>query len=273
MRQLLNAIKYYSRYYRKAKTVYDAHSPFLYDFITEVLDTDREFYAFKALEYQRKMLLSNNQKINVLDLGAGSKTTNENLRKISDIAASSLGSTKKCKILFNLVNKYDINNILELGTSFGLSSLYMSSARKKANIDTIEGSPEVATIAQKMFENNKINNVKIHIGGFDNILPVLLNESTSYDMIYVDGNHTYEATKRYYELLSAYIPETGFMVFDDISWSVGMVKAWNEIIKDEKVSLSIDLFDIGIVFFNPELTKQDLSLIDYYKKPWRIGLF
>ena len=272
MSNMFSVIIRYIRYYLNAKTIYDIHSPFAYDFITEVLNSKGDYYAFEALEYQRKVLLSNDNKLAVVDLGAGSRMGMGEIRKISQIASSSLGPKRKLEILFRIANYYKVNQILELGTSLGLSALYFSKARQNANIDTVEGSPEVAKIAQKMFDKNIAKNISLHVGNFDELLPVLLN-TKKYDLVYVDGNHTYIATKQYFDMIINSIGFSGIIVFDDINWSKGMLKAWEELIQNEKVTLSINIFDIGILFFNKDLTKQDITFIDYFKKPWRIGLF
>ena len=43
-----------------------------------------------------------------------------------------------------------------------------------------------------------------------------------------------------------YLSNGAVVVFDDISWSTGMRKAWAEIEEDERVSASIDLHTMGI---------------------------
>lgn len=269
----MDAIILYLKYYFKADTIYNIHSPFVYDFIVNILDHSKPYYAFDKLEYQRKMLLSNDNYIDVVDLGAGSKTDMGSKRKISQIASTALGSKKKCKILFHLVDSYNANHILELGSCLGLSSLYMHYARKKAIIDTIEGSPQIAKIARKLHKANGASTINVHEGEFDQVFENLLTKDTQYDLIYIDGNHTYEATRSYYKKLSSLVPSSGCIVFDDINWSKGMRQAWEEIIEDPKITLSIDLYDMGIVFFNPGLKKQNFTIIEYYNKPWKIGLF
>lgn len=65
--------KAYIKYFNQSLTSYDVHSPFLFDFITHVLNDNRYFNAFGEIEAVRKHLLKNTSVIEIEDLGAGSK--------------------------------------------------------------------------------------------------------------------------------------------------------------------------------------------------------
>ncbi|MFM2393819.1 MAG: hypothetical protein RLZZ546_1801, partial [Bacteroidota bacterium] len=116
------------KYYIGADTIHNVHSPFVFDFINDVLDTSKEYYVYNSLEHERKILLSNTHKVSIKDFGAGSKTNESKERVIGELAGKVVSNKTKCRILFSLVNKFKPKQIIELGTSLGLSTLYMSKA-------------------------------------------------------------------------------------------------------------------------------------------------
>ena len=264
--QILSYIKYYTR----AKTVYNIHSPFVYDFILNVLDTSKEYYCYNELEDLRFTLTSENKIISFEDYGAGNKSGS---RSISEIAKKSLSSKRQSRLLFNLICLFKPKSILEFGTSLGLSTLYMSYASKDGKIYTMEGNPDSFNFATELFAKQKVNNIRVYKGNFDEILTDVLEDVKKLDLVFVDGNHRGNSTLSYFHQIKPFLGQDSIVVFDDIYWSSDMTKAWKSIIKDETVTLSLDLFDLGIVFFNKKLNKEHHVLIDYWKKPWKLGIF
>jgi len=249
------------------------HSPMLSNFISEVLDTSKTRYIDYALETLRKSLKKDQTRINITDLGAGSKVYNKNEKTISQIAKSSVSSVWQCRIMFNLVNYLRSSEILELGTSLGVSTLYLAHANKAGNITTIEGDPEVAKIAGSHFVNFNLENINLKVGNFDDVLPNQI-KGQKYDLIFIDGNHTESATIKYFEMLMPHLTEKGAIVFDDIHWSPGMQSAWEYVKTNGSHLLSIDLYYFGIIFNQTGMKqKQDVRLIPYKWKPFDLGFF
>lgn len=271
---MLSKIFSYISYYRKADTVHNVHSPFVYDFIFDILDASKYYYAFNPLEHERKILLSNKNEIQINDFGAGSKTNKGVKRSIASIAKQVVSNERKCKILFNLVNKFSPNVTVELGTSLGLATMYMAKAHHANKIYTIEADPNVYKLAHLLFERNNVPNIEAINGTFDDVLPGLLDRMDYIDFAYIDGNHQYESTMKYFKLLKAKCHKGSIMVIDDIYWSEGMTRAWNQIKANKDVVYTIDIFDMGFVFFDDKIgAKKDFVLIDFWKKPYRLGLF
>ena len=135
----------------------------------------------------------------------------------------------------------------------------MALATPQAGVDTLEGCPETAKIAQSMFDAHGLKNIKLHVGEFETTLPKLLEEN-SYDLIFFDGNHQKEATLRYFEMCLAASNENSVFIFDDIHWSSQMEKAWKEICDNLKVTLSIDTYQWGLVFFHRGREKEHFVL-------------
>lgn len=266
-------IKTFISFYFQAITKYNVHSAFVHDFVLYVLDTDKEYYIFDPIEDERKLLLRSNEKLNITDHGAGASGVKQSTRTVREIAKKSLSSPNKLRMLFNLVHNYPCDVILELGTSLGISSAYLASANIKAKVITIEGDPAIANIAASIHESLGLSNIDMVVGQFDHTLAKFLKSNAPIDIAYLDGNHKKEPTLEYFNKIAHHMHHKSIVVIDDIYWSEEMTEAWHVIINDPRVTLSIDMYDIGIVFFNTSLSKQHIKMIPYKYKPWKIGIF
>lgn len=266
-------IKSFIQFYWKSITKYNVQSPFLYDFVTNVLDTEKEYYGFQMIENQRKILKSSSDSIVVTDFGAGSKSLDKNRRKVSKIAHTSISGETKCRVLFNLALHYKAKNILELGTSLGISSSYLACYDSNAKIVSLEGDLGIANIAKKVHQNLNLKNVEVIIGPFHETLSKALSLLKKVDVAFIDGHHALTPTLQYFEEILPFCHNESILVIDDIYWSTDMQTAWKTLIDRPEVSLTIDLYDIGIIFFKKELTKNNVSYVSYKYKPWKIGLF
>lgn len=232
------------------------HSPFVFSFIEDILNEKHPFYAFKTIERCRESLLSDHSTIYVNDHGTGASR----VRKVSDIARYSLKNKKQAQMLSRFACLMQPQNILELGTCLGTTTLYLSAARPSAKIYTIEGCPNIANIAKQNFKNFGARNITSIIGNINKELPKVLSKIDSLDMVFFDANHTKEATLDYfYQCLEKANNDTIF-IFDDIYWSEGMTEAWKEIYNNPSVTYSIDLFHLGLVFFNKEWIKSHFKI-------------
>ena len=253
----LHQIKHFINHYFTAKrNGHGVHSPFAYQLCEEVFYNHSHFYDFDELKKIRNSLLINEKEISIEDFGAGSKTFTSNKRKISELAKKGTSTTKQSETLYKLINFLNCNTIIELGTSIGLNTLYLASANKNGQVITIEGSKNIFEFASELANKNKINNIEFIHSKFDETLPLQLQKINSLDLFYVDGNHTYEATLNYFTLALAKKNNSTVFVFDDIYWSQGMTRAWEEIKKHPSVTLTIDTFYFGMVFFREEVKEK-----------------
>lgn len=237
------------------------HSPFVFDFIKNILNDRRSFYAYEHLESFREQLLRDETVIELDDFGAGSVTGKGNRRTVASIARFAGVSKKFGQLLFRIVQYYQPHYIIELGTSLGLSTAYMAMANSKARIITIEGSGSVGAAAMRNYDLLQIHNTEVVIGNFDNKLHEAIDKLHQIDLAFIDGNHRREPTLRYFEQLLAKSTPQSIFIFDDIHWSDDMEKAWQDIIEHPKVTCSISLFFMGIAFFRPEFkTRQHFTI-------------
>lgn len=264
----------YWRYYRRAKTRYDIHSPFVFRLVEEVLEDDREFYIFEEIEDLRLDLKEWKEEITVTDHGAGSLVDGVPVRTIASIAKHSAVSARVGQQLFKLVNLLQPKTILELGTSLGLSFLYQASAARQAKAVTVEGCPQLAELAAHNIEQFDLPRAALLQGTFESQLPKALKLLQQLDYLYIDGDHREGATLRYFDTCLPYAHEGSTFVIADIHWSAEMEAAWDALRQHPRVTLSVDCYHYGLLFFRSLPTPgQHYTLIRAAAKPWRMGFF
>lgn len=250
----------YLRYRIKAKDAHSLHSPFVFDLYNDTISDTTPFYCYADIESLRAKLMLTDISIEVDDHGAGSSLNNGGQRKISAIAKNSLKPAKYSQLLFRLVHRFKPDSILELGTSFGITTLYMAAVDKKVKVTTVEGCTNIARVAQVNFDKMGIQNIRLVNDRFDIFLPKHLAEISKLDFVFFDGNHTKKATLNYFSQCLEKVHDDTIFVFDDINWSTGMREAWNEVKLNSRVMVTIDLFFMGIVFFNKTLSREDFLI-------------
>jgi len=255
---MIYQIKQYIKFLKTSTNQHGVHSPFVYDLVTTCFYNKTKHEEYKVLKQFRKELCNNSNVINITDFGSGSRVFKSDKRVISQIAKTSGITSKRAKLLFRLAKYFDCKNILELGTSLGLGTSALSLADKNSVVTTIEGCPEMAKFAQQQFNTFQLNNIYLKIGRFEDVLPQLT--SNQYDLAYIDGNHQKEATLNYFETLILTVTNTSVVIFDDIHWSKGMTEAWDIIKAHPKVTVSIDTFFWGIIFFRKEQVKEHFTI-------------
>jgi predicted O-methyltransferase YrrM len=241
----------------KAKNRHGVHSPFVYRLIDNVIYDFDAKKVYTDVENIRETLFNDTRIITITDLGAGSHVNNNRQKKISAIAHNALKPPKLAQLLYRLVADLKPHNIIELGTCLGITTLYLQKAAPRAKVYTMEGCPETAKIAKETFKKGEINVVEPVIGNFDDTLPGVINDIDQLDFVFVDGNHQKDATLNYFEWCLPKVHGNTMLIFDDIYWSIGMKEAWEQIKAHPQVTVTIDLFWIGLVFFKPGQAKED----------------
>lgn len=257
-------LKKFLHYYLTASNGkgHGVHSPFVFDFIIQVLRDRKKYDCYDAIEKVRAELRDDKHVIEVEDFGAGSAVMPLRNRAVSDIAASSLKSKKFGQLLYRMGRYYQQGTIVELGTSLGITSAYLA-VSGDAEVYTLEGSKNIAAIAQDNLNRLEIKNVEIIVGNFDDTLPALLLRTKQVGLAFVDGNHRRVPTLEYFSRLLEKAGDASVFVFDDIHWSEEMEEAWKEICEHPEVTLTIDLFFIGIVFFKKEFKAKQHFVIRF----------
>ncbi len=249
-------IKSYLRFLWHSKNEHAVHSPFVFSLLTKCFYDSKGKPEYQLLYEYRNNIVKNNNLIEVTDFGAGSKIFNSNSRKISKIAHTAGISSKRARLLCRITKYFQPHNILEIGTSLGLATVAMSVANSNAKITTLEGCPETIKVAKSQFAAFDLKNINPITTEFDTYLNKTEFSNTRYDLIYFDGNHSKKATLSYFEYLLPTITNDTVWIFDDIHWSEEMESAWLTIKNHPKVSVTIDTFQWGLVFFRKEQPKE-----------------
>jgi len=255
-------VKSFLSYKFKAINVHHLHSPFAYELVKDVVNDKQCYPDYKKVSALREQLQKDCSEIMVNDFGAGigGKGYALILKSVASLYKNNSIRLKYGELLFRLVKYLQPANILELGTSLGISSAYMAIAAPDASIVTVEGCIGIAEKAAENFTMLGLKNIHQEIGNFDSVLDPIIDDMPKIDFAFIDGNHRKDPTIRYFESCLKKSHNETVLIFDDIHWSEEMNEAWKFIQSHPSVTLTLDLFQFGIVFFRKELSKQDFII-------------
>ncbi|MBL4655482.1 MAG: class I SAM-dependent methyltransferase [Bacteroidia bacterium] len=229
--------------------------------MTKVISNNNQYYIFEDIEKLREESLRNNIQVEVKDLGTkGLSNDYKSKRTISEIVRRYTISPKYGKLLFRLINHFKPKTTIEIGTSLGLSTAYLASGNSDNTVLTLEGCPQTAEIAKQNFESLDLKNVELIVGDFDKSLEEVVSKLATIDLVFFDGNHAKEPTINYFEQCLLKANEHSLFIFDDIHWSKGMEEAWEEIKRHPETTVTIDLFQFGLVFFRKDQVREHFLL-------------
>jgi len=255
---LIKLIIAYIKFWLKSKNQHGIQSPFVYNLVTKCFYDKKNYSVYSKLKTYRTNLKENDTTIKITDLGAGSRVATSETRIISTIAKN-VGTTPfRAKLFYRVVHYFKFEHILELGTSLGIATHAMHLGNPNAHIITIEGCPNLSAFTKNCFNQFNLENIDILTGNFNDILQNL--PSQNFDLIYFDGNHQKKATLHYFETLLKTAHNDSVFIFDDIYWSKGMTEAWDIIKQHPKVTVTIDTFFWGFVFFRKEQSKEHFTI-------------
>jgi len=257
---VFNFIADYLKHRFTAKSRHGTHSPFVYKLVDDVIYDFKSKKEYSSIEVHRKKLLNDDTLVTVTDLGAGSHLNKNKSKKVREIAKNALKSPRLAQLIYRLAKNNRPNSIIELGTCLGITTAYLSKAAPTAPILTIEGCPETAGVARQNFKDLGLKNIELRIGNFDELFPKEIDGRGRLDFVYIDGNHRKDATLNYFKWCLPKVHEGSLLIFDDIYWSKGMKEAWSEIKAHPQVTVTVDLFWIGLVFFKKGQAKEHFKI-------------
>ena len=216
-------------------------------------NTPDEDQLFKKLNQFRSDLLTDNRKISFEEIGTSAELT------VAEVARRAASPEIWTRFFYQLCKPNSIKNILEIGTNLGVSGQYFIKAlenKKNTKFVTLEGVKGLCEMASVRFNRlTTQNRFEVVHGLYDKTLPSVLKSRIRFDLVFIDGNHQYEATLKYFELVKNNLTDGALVIFDDIHWSKGMRKAWEEISVQKEIAFSINFFKLGIIVFDPKQTK------------------
>lgn len=235
---------------------FGVHSPYVFHFAKFVLETKSSYYVFSSIEKIRSSLKRDKRTLDVVDYGTGNSRT----KTIAGIATTSLKQAKYGQLLYRISDSVKARNVLELGTSLGITTSYLASSSSNIRCVSLEGCQQIANVAIENFNSLQIKNIQLVVGDIDLTLPKVLKDFDRLDLIFMDANHELQATLSYFEQCLTKIHNGSILIVDDIYWSPDMEKAWKRIKGHPVVTSTIDLFQLGIVFFNADLHKKHYKM-------------
>jgi predicted O-methyltransferase YrrM len=251
-------VKSFINYWLDAVDDHSLHSPFFFDLYRRAILPGKSNDDFDPIETIRSRLLDDDTKVESIDLGAGSAVLTKS-RTIKDIARTSLSTSFFLQMYHRLVEYFHARHVIELGTSLGISSMYLAKT-KGVELTTFEGTPSIAERARENFAQLNYSNIKLIEGEIDSTLQHHLGLCTKIDLAFMDANHRYEPTIRYFNWLLKKIHERSIIIVDDIHYSPEMEQAWNEMKTHRLVYGSADLYRSGLLFFDPSVNRQHVVL-------------
>ncbi len=253
--RILKYVKYFL--FSRHRKGHGIHSPFVYDLVSRIFRNKIDPDIVLSIEKIRKQMISDPGKIYINDFGSGSGRRNTNLRKVSYIVKNSAVPRKYGILLSNMSKEFGRPHVLEFGTSLGISTMYMAASCPEAVVYTMEGCQATSEIAAENFKRAGIDNIRLLTGPFDEILPMIKSTASEPGLVFIDGNHRKEPLLRYCNELAQISGNNTVIVIDDIYSSSGMSEAWEELKHLNKVTLSVDIFRMGILFFREGLNHYD----------------
>lgn len=260
----------YLSYFLKTRFKFNIHSPFVYDFVDSVLEDYTEYPEYQKIENIRSKYRESKEKLQKHDFGAGAKKQRPKIKNttVGKIIRNSSIEPKEGKLLYRMVNYYKPKYILEVGTSLGISTMYQALGAKEhgfQQFETIEGCPNVSAKAQQLKQELQeeepiLEGIRYNVGPFEEQLPAVLEKMPQVDFVFFDGNHNREAILNYFHWCLPKAHEKSIFVFDDIYHSRKMKKAWKTVQINQKVRTTVNLFTLGIVFFNNPYAKQNFMV-------------
>ena len=245
------------------------HSPYLFEWVRMVMSDTHAYNIWSDIEEVRLQLLASDEVVDFVDYGSCKRVLNNkvhDVRRVRDIAKGSLAKKKYAQMLFRLVNWLGHQlreekgglTVVELGTSFGVTTAYLAGVDKNDKVYTYEGCEAVAKIAKENWRILGMNNIESRIGEIRE--EKLYSDIKNVDVAFIDANHTYEATLQYFDVLASKVHEKSVIVIDDIHYTEEMEKAWIEICEDDRVTSTIDLYQMGLVFFDKHYWKRNYKM-------------
>ena len=232
----------------------------MFEFVTNVVYPSEDKVDTSIIKRLRKKLLHDGSRIETKNPGAGSSGYRKRLKTVRQVVATIGLPGKYGKLIGRTAAYFKVPYIIELGTGTGLSTLYLAKYNPGAEVITIDANNEMVKLAERNFERAGVDNIRVVVGEFDSVFPEILDNIDTNFMVYIDGNHTREATLRYMNILSKKAGNSTVVVIDDIYWSKDMNEAWDTIKQMKHVKVTADFYRIGMVFFKEGLSRENFVI-------------
>jgi len=174
-------------------------------------------------EYQGNFQQCTMLRLEMLDIDAGK------------CIASVRTSVDACRMLYECVLSLSAKNVVEFGTGFGISAMYLVSAcqQTSGHVHTIEPEKWRAEIAEKELKKNWDGLFTIYVGKAEEVFPKL---DMSVDFSYIDAWHSYETTRNHFNLIRASCSPGAVIALDDMAgFSDEMDQLWKDLVSRDDI--------------------------------------
>jgi len=162
-------------------------------------------------------------------------------------------------LFFRLTNFFRPDNILEIGTSWGISTLYLRLAGRQSEITVVEPLPEIHDFCREPFLP-RLERRPISFGKNMLRFSWTIFRQTP-ETMYIVVNRL---PKPYYralpDLLAPVLDMHALLIIDGIRSNSEVKSWWEKLVKDERVRVTVDMKNVGLVCCDPKLNKQDYQV-------------
>jgi predicted O-methyltransferase YrrM len=165
--------------------------------------------------------------------------------------SSSFGT--KGRILAAIVRYTQSKRCLELGTGYGVSSLFILEALKargaQGHLTTIEGAESTFSVTSKILETRYGDQVSCHFGWVQKVLPKIVKSLEGLDFLFHDAGHSREDYVRDFHTVLPAMAPGAMVLIDDIRWedprfftgNPHCYKGWMKVVHHPRVRQAVEI--------------------------------
>lgn len=236
------------QFYRKLfhRKGHGIHSPFVFELVTNVIEQPYPYYGYRDIDLIRLHLRLHDQAI----------TWQGKQSSIRRYLHKQAISQKEGELLFRLTNHYKSRSILAVGSSMGLTPLYLTGYAGDLKCIVLESETDVATIASRNIEKKTNSPLRVIQGDYQTTLQEALQQFEQIDCIYLCKELRVEELDNIYHECSPFFHEESILIISGIHSSSAKKNYWEQLCNDPKITVSVDLYKLGLIFFQPKLHKR-----------------
>lgn len=152
-------------------------------------------------------------------------------KRLVDVASASDWSGR---VLYRAAVAAEARHAVEVGTNIGMGACYIAAGLARngdPRLTCLDGAPNLLAAAADHVDEIAGFRPITREGVFAESVVALADELAdgSLDLVFIDGEHYYDATLRDASLLIPKLRDGGIAIFDDIAWNDEMERAWREL--------------------------------------------
>ena len=248
-------LKSYVNFIFSATNQHGVHSPFVYQLVTKCFYNRKNRPEYRKIGEYRKDVFQEKQQLHIQP--NCSTFFKANTYKISKLAKIYAPSWKRSKFLTRLTNYLNCKSVLEIGTQMGIRTSCFAS-HKNCDVITIDNCEETQKIAREKLKKHHFSTIKFCLQEFTQ--QEILVDQKKIDCIYIGNTRKKQSTLHLFEEALKKVHNDSVILIEGLHWSKDMNQAWKEIKENKQVSVTIDTFYLGLVFFRKEQAKEHFKI-------------